>query len=104
ATARARSGLGPTFIEAQLYRFRAHGGAGDDSKTGYRDVTERQAWEDVCPLKTYFEYLVGLGVINSYDRDRFSQEITAETTAAFVTALASPNPVEADLHGHIYAD
>ena len=45
AVRRARAGGGPTFIEASLYRFRAHGGAGDDSKTGYRDVAEREAWE-----------------------------------------------------------
>ena len=39
--ARARAGGGPTFIEAPVYRFRAHGGAGDDSRTGYRDEAER---------------------------------------------------------------
>ena len=38
---RARAGGGPTFIEAPVYRFRAHGGAGDDSQTGYRDEAER---------------------------------------------------------------
>ena len=36
AVERARAGGGPTFIEAPVYRFRAHGGSGDDSRTGYR--------------------------------------------------------------------
>src|SRR5687768_16951768 len=44
AVTRARSGGGPSFIEARVYRFRAHGGAGDDSRTGYRDEAEPAAW------------------------------------------------------------
>src|SRR5204863_2188493 len=35
AAERARTGGGPMFIEVAVYRFRAHGGAGDDSKAGY---------------------------------------------------------------------
>ena len=57
AVARARSGDGPTFIEAPVYRFRAHGGAGDDSRTGYRDEAERQSWEAVDPLHLFGEFL-----------------------------------------------
>ena len=53
AVARARTGEGPTFIEAPVYRFRAHGGAGDDSQTGYRDEAERLAWESFCPVTMY---------------------------------------------------
>ena len=56
AVRRARAGEGPTFIEAPVYRFRAHGGAGDDSHTGYRDEAERQAWESFCPVKMFGEY------------------------------------------------
>jgi len=39
----------PTFIEAQCYRYRAHGGSGDDTKTGYRDMDERTAWDAPGP-------------------------------------------------------
>jgi acetoin:2,6-dichlorophenolindophenol oxidoreductase subunit alpha len=104
AIAHARAGSGPTFIEAPVYRFRAHGGAGDDSHTGYRDVLERQAWEDVCPLETYFAFLRDAALMTDADRAGMQAEITAEIDAAFAFALASPMPDEADLYRHVYAD
>jgi pyruvate dehydrogenase E1 component alpha subunit len=103
AVRRARAGGGPTFIEAPLYRFRAHGGAGDDSKTGYRDVAEREAWEPHCPIKTYREFLERAGVLGAKAHEEMTRDILAETFAAFEHAKASPNPVEADLYRNVYA-
>lgn len=103
AVERARKGGGPTFIEAEVYRFRAHGGAGDDSKTGYRDIAEREAWEPYCPIKTYHEFLQGAGLIDAQARQRMERETMEETRAAFDHAIASPNPVEADLYRNVYA-
>ena len=104
AVARAKQGGGPTFIESPVYRFRAHGGAGDDSKTGYRDIAEREAWEKVCPVETYFAFLKSAGLIDEQARKIMAGEIMAETMEAFDFALASPNPTEADLYTHVYAD
>jgi TPP-dependent pyruvate/acetoin dehydrogenase alpha subunit len=103
AVARARSGGGPTFIEAPVYRFRAHGGAGDDSKTGYRDVAEREAWEPHCPIATYHAFLKSAGLIDERARKRMEEEIMAEMLAALDHAANSPNPVEADLYRNVYA-
>jgi pyruvate dehydrogenase E1 component alpha subunit len=103
AVKRARAGGGPTFIEAPVYRFRAHGGAGDDSKTGYRDVAEREAWERLCPIRTYRELLERVGVLSAKTHEQMAQEILAETLAAFEHAMKSPNPVEADLYRNVYA-
>lgn len=103
AVARARAGGGPTFIEAPVYRFRAHGGAGDDSKTGYRDVAEREAWEKYCPIRIYREFLERANVLNAQAHERMKQEILAETIAAFEHAMKSANPVEADLYRNVYA-
>src|SRR5438874_4433151 len=55
AVARARSGEGPTFIEARCYRYRGHGGSGDDTRTGYRDMDERTAWDSVDPIALHRE-------------------------------------------------
>jgi acetoin:2,6-dichlorophenolindophenol oxidoreductase subunit alpha len=104
AVARARSGGGPTFIEARVYRFRAHGGAGDDSKTGYRDVAEREAWERVCPLEGYFDFLKLKKVMSDADRKRMQLDIQEELSVAMEFALASAEPSEADLYLHAYAD
>ncbi len=103
AVERARSGGGPTFIEARCYRFRAHGGAGDDSRTGYRDVAEAEAWQRFCPIKMYFDFLSDEGLIDRQRADQMRDEIIAEVLEAFDYAAASPNPVEADLYVHVYA-
>jgi pyruvate dehydrogenase E1 component alpha subunit len=104
AVERARSGEGPTFIEAVCYRFRAHGGAGDDTRTGYRDQAERDAWDPLDPLTLHFEYLVTAGLLSDADRAAMRKELETEVMAAFEFAMASPNPVEADLYRHVYAE
>jgi pyruvate dehydrogenase E1 component alpha subunit len=104
AVKRARESGGPTFIEALVYRFRAHGGAGDDSHTGYRDTAELKAWEEVCPVETYFRFLANAGLIDAAQRERMHAEIMQEVIEAFDYALASPNPEEKDLYTHVYSD
>ena len=104
AVARARAGDGPTFVEVAVYRFRAHGGAGDDSKTGYRSDAERIAWEAVDPLPLFGEYLVRSATLDAAAIQTMEREITVEIADAFDLALASPNPTEGDLYRHVYAD
>lgn len=104
AVSRAREGAGPTFIEARVYRFRAHGGAGDDSKTGYRDVAERAAWEKLCPVAGFYGLLKQVRMLDDAARESMHQAIMRETLQAFEHALSSPEPVEKDLYMHVYAD
>ena len=103
AVERARNNGGPTFIEARVYRFRAHGGAGDDSHTGYREIAEVDAWQKVCPIETYYKYLEGEGLINKTQRDAMRKEIMDEVLEAFEYALTSPNPEKKDLYVHVYS-
>jgi pyruvate dehydrogenase E1 component alpha subunit len=104
AVDRARTDGGPTFIEVPVYRFRAHGGAGDDSKSGYRDEAERASWEAVDPLHLFSEFLTRGSILNDAVTLQMEQDIAAEIAEAFEFALASPNPLEADLYRHVYAD
>ncbi len=104
AVARARAGDGPTFVEVAVYRFRAHGGAGDDSKSGYRAEAERIAWEAVDPLPLFGDYLLRTAKLDERAIRNMENEIAAEIADAFELALASPNPTEEDLHRHVYAD
>ncbi|OFW22024.1 MAG: acetoin:2,6-dichlorophenolindophenol oxidoreductase subunit alpha [Acidobacteria bacterium RIFCSPLOWO2_02_FULL_65_29] len=104
AVARARAGEGPTFIEAEVYRFRAHGGAGDDSHTGYRAVAEREAWEAVCPIAIFGGYLTSAGLLGDAAVAEMEGRIADEIDEAFAFALASPYPTEADLLRHVYAE
>jgi pyruvate dehydrogenase E1 component alpha subunit len=104
AVARARAGGGPTFVEVAVYRFRAHGGAGDDSKTGYRTEAERIAWEAVDPIPLFGEYLMRSANLDSAAIQKMEHEIAAEIASAFELALASPNPTEENLYRHVYAE
>jgi pyruvate dehydrogenase E1 component alpha subunit len=104
AVDRARSGGGPSFIEARVYRFRAHGGAGDDSRTGYRDENEHAAWEAFCPVRIFGEYLMAGNALDERSMAAMEHAIRAEIAGAFEFALASPNPTEEQLYQHVYAD
>ena len=104
AVDRARAGSGPTFVEVAVYRFRAHGGAGDDSRTGYRAEAERIAWEALDPLPLFGEYLTRSARLDAAAIQRMENEIADEIADAFALALASPDPAEADLYRHVYAD
>ncbi|RPI50758.1 MAG: thiamine pyrophosphate-dependent dehydrogenase E1 component subunit alpha [Acidobacteria bacterium] len=104
AVGRARAGEGPTFIEAPVYRFRAHGGAGDDSKTGYRAEGERIAWEAVDPVVLFGKYLTRSSGLDDRAIRKMEADIAEEIAAAFELALSSPNPTEEDLYRHVYAD
>src|SRR5262245_20305065 len=103
AVERARAGAGPTFIEAHVYRLRAHGGAGDDSHTGYRDEAERQAWGQYCPLKLFSEHLSAIGRLDDRVVAAMEREIAAEIAEAFEYARASPYPGERGVYSHVYA-
>jgi TPP-dependent pyruvate/acetoin dehydrogenase alpha subunit len=104
AIERARAGEGPSFIEARVYRYRAHGGNGDDSATGYRQVAEREAWEKICPVEGLYGVLERAGTLDATKREAMHAAIVAETLAAFEHALAAPHPVESDLYTHVYAE
>ncbi len=104
ATQRARQGAGPTFIEAVTYRWRAHGGAGDDSHTGYRDIEELKYWQQYCPITNYDNYLQKLGHLDGSMKHQMITEINLEIKTAFDFAIQSPNPSEEDLQRYIYAE
>ena len=104
AVDRARSGAGPSFIEARVYRFRAHGGSGDDTRTGYRHKAEPAAWLPFDPIAMFGAYLASRNALNEADVAGMEDEIQREIAEAFDFALASPNPTEADLYKHVYAD
>ncbi len=103
AVARARKGDGPTFIEALTYRWRGHGGAGDDSASGYRDPEEVRHWEQYCPVDGFYDYLVKENLYSEAEKNLAEKEIGEEIQEAFEFAISSPNPEEKDLHTHVYS-
>ena len=104
AVERARSGGGPTFIESVAYRWRGHGGAGDDSASGYRDPEEVKAWQKFCPIENLHKELVNIKLFDDARKVPMKKEIQEEILEAFEHAINSPNPEEKDLSTHVYSD
>ena len=103
AVSRARMGDGPTFIEALTYRWRGHGGAGDDSASGYRDPKEVSHWEKYCPVDSFYDYLIKESLYNETEKELAEKEIREEIQEAFNFAISSPNPAEKDLYSYVYS-
>ncbi|MBB1244492.1 pyruvate dehydrogenase (acetyl-transferring) E1 component subunit alpha [Streptomyces durbertensis] len=100
AADRARSGGGPTLVEAVTYRLEAHTNADDDSR--YRPEGEAEDWADRDPVVRLEERLLAEGVLDT--------EAVAEVEAA-ATAFAaelsarfdeSPRRDPMELFQHVY--
>jgi pyruvate dehydrogenase E1 component alpha subunit len=63
ATARARTGGGPTLIEAVTYRM--GGGSSSDDPHVYRDEAEEAAWRAKDPLVRFGAWLAATGVLDA---------------------------------------
>lgn len=92
--ARARSGDGPSLVEAQTYR---HGGHSRADPAKYRPEAEVRTWLAKDPIPNYRDRLAGLGV-SRHDLDAIEASVKQLVEAAVEEALAGPPPpVEAAL-------
>jgi pyruvate dehydrogenase E1 component alpha subunit len=101
ALAKARSGGGPSLIEALTYRLSDHTTADDASR--YRSADEvADAWkrEPVLRLRNY------LASLNAWDKSReetLVRECNERVQAAVQEYLETPMPKPADMFDHLYA-
>ena len=94
AVGRARSGGGPTLIEAMTYRIGAHSTA--DDATRYRDEAEVETWRARDPIDRFRTYLLGAGLADEAFVSRCEEEAAAwvgEIRSA-VVALGTPSAEE----------
>ncbi|MFA9516714.1 thiamine pyrophosphate-dependent dehydrogenase E1 component subunit alpha [Halopenitus sp. H-Gu1] len=94
ARERAAAGEGPTFIEANTYRYRGHF-EGDHQP--YRDEEDVDEWRNKCPIDTFSSRLVDAGVMSESDVEELREEAAAEIEAAveFAENATDPDPSEA---------
>ena len=97
---RARSGGGPSLIEAITYRTGGHSRA-DPGK--YRPTDEIAAWAERDPIPHYHARLLSLGVEESL-LESIQDEIERAIDEATEFAKAGPEPGEGSLMTHVYAD
>lgn len=97
AAERARSGDGPTLIEAKTHRFRAHAEAVPDP----RSQEEIEGLRD--PLTVYESRLVGQGIVSEEEVAGFKESAMEQVTDAFSYVESDPLPDE-DIMYHVYSD
>ncbi len=90
AADRARSGNGPTLIEAKTYRYYAH--TSDDDDTLYRTREEVERWRRHDPLSQLRVYLIEQRLLDEADDERLEAEVAALVKTAVETADAAPDP------------
>lgn len=89
AVERARSGLGPTFVEAVAYRLQGHY-FGD--AMGYADPDELAAKRADPPFARYRNSLIEEGTATAADLDRIDSTLAAEIEDAFASARDAAPP------------
>jgi 2-oxoisovalerate dehydrogenase E1 component alpha subunit len=102
AVARARSGGGPTLIEAKVTRLTAH--SSDDQQTKYRSAEELEAGLHNDPLPRFREQLQGAGILTDEVLSKLATEITAAVDEATAYAEAQPDPDPANAMKWVYAE
>jgi pyruvate dehydrogenase E1 component alpha subunit len=98
ATRRARSGEGPTFIEAKTYRFRGHS-MSDPMK--YRTKEEAEKAKERDPIVLYESLLTERGWIDETALEEMHEKIKAEVEEAIQFAEQAPEPPLASLYEDI---
>jgi 2-oxoisovalerate dehydrogenase E1 component alpha subunit len=101
ALAKARSGGGPTLIEALTYRLSDHTTADDASR--YRNADELAAAWKHEPVARLRAYLTALGAWSKADEDTLARECNEKVQAAVSAYLAVPPPLSSGLFDHLYA-
>jgi len=97
---RARTGGGPTFVEAVTYRLTGHTGSADYS---YMPDEELQAALLRDPAPTFRRAMVASGEFTEADVEAIDAEVMAAVDDAFEFAKASPPPSSDVRYEHIFA-
>jgi len=100
AVERARSGGGPTLIEADTYRFYNHTGMGENDP---RPPEERAAWRLRDPLDIIRAVLAERAILSGEGADRVVEEVAREIEEAVRFAEASPYPDPSELLRDVYS-
>ncbi|MGH2388855.1 MAG: thiamine pyrophosphate-dependent enzyme, partial [Chloroflexota bacterium] len=103
ALARARSGGGPTLIEALTYRLGAH--TTSDDPTRYRPADEPTQWRQTRdPLARFRTYLESAGLWDAARQEELERDTQASVAAAVTTALETPMPPPEAMFDHLFAE
>jgi TPP-dependent pyruvate/acetoin dehydrogenase alpha subunit len=103
AADRARSGEGPTLIEARTYRFVGHS-MSDPVSGVYRTKEEVEEEKLNDPIRIYANFLADQGVLSQEELEKVDQEVKAISEKATEFAENSPEPPAEELYRDIYSN
>ena len=98
---RARRGEGPSFIEAQTYRYYGHY-EGDSML--YRDEEEVRYYRSLDPLEGFRKTVTGQGLIGAAELDEIDRKVLITIEEAVTFAEESPYPDLADTLTDVFVD
>ncbi|TPG17418.1 pyruvate dehydrogenase (acetyl-transferring) E1 component subunit alpha [Pedococcus bigeumensis] len=98
----ARSGNGPTFIEAYTYRMGAH--TTSDDPTKYRVSAEVEVWKHRDPIERLKSYLVHTQKADQAFFDALEKEGDELAVAVREGCLSMPDPTPDSMFDHIYVE
>ncbi len=99
---RARSGEGPTLIEAKTYRFLGHTSDDDDKTYRPRDEVEEARHDD--PLERFAAHLRGAGILDEAGAAELRVRVKEEVDVAIASAWEAPDPLPASAMRHVFAE
>jgi 2-oxoisovalerate dehydrogenase E1 component alpha subunit len=100
AMERARTGGGPTMIEAKCYRFLAH--TTDDDDRTYRSREEVADRRKKDPVPNFERFLIERGVLSAQEADALKSSVLTEANEATDRAEAMPYPEPRDLYTNVH--
>jgi 2-oxoisovalerate dehydrogenase E1 component alpha subunit len=99
---RARSGGGPTLVEAKCYRFLSHTTDDDDRTYRSREEVEERRKDD--PVPRFERILIARQILTPEGVDALKRSILVEANEATDRAESMPYPAPQDLFDKVYAD
>lgn len=102
AVERARTGQGPTLIEAKTYRWCGHH-EGDSVCGTYRTEAELQSWKKRCPIARHRQLILDTGAANAAELEAIDREVAEIVAEAQRFGDTSSYPDPATLYHHVLA-
>lgn len=100
AISRARTGGGPTLIEAKTYRWYGHSEI-DPAK--YRTAEEVEEWKAKDPVAAMERYLTGKGLFSTEWKQHFTEEFVKQMDDAIEVAEKAPPPEPIECLDYLYS-
>ena len=99
AVDRARSGGGPTLIEAKTYRFAGHSRA---DQALYRPLGELELWQKRDPIKVTEADLIARGIVTKDQVEKIKADMKVTIEGVVAICKASPEPSLASMFQNIW--